>query len=486
MNRSAHSHFNPWVALVVVCAAQFMVVLDATVVNVALPSIQADLHVSDSSLQWIVNAYTLLFGGFLLLGGRAADLIGRRTLFVAGVVVFSVASLISGLATSEEMLIVARGLQGLGGAMLSPAALAVITTSFSEGAERTKALSVWAAIASGGSAAGLLLGGVLTELLSWEWIFFINVPIGVLTVIAGMRFVPNSRVESVAARRHFDIAGAVSVTAGLVVLVYTIVKAEAWGWGSVETLGFGALAIALLAAFIWIEQRSPAPLVRLGLFRMRSLAVANGTFLIVAGGLFAMFFFASLYLQNVLGYDALTTGLAFLPVTAGIAIGATIAQQLVQRIGVRPVVLTGMTVAALGLAELAATTSVDGSYVGVLAGLLPMSIGMGATFVPLTLVATTNVAPDDAGLASGVFNTSQQVGGALGLAILSTLATDRTANLLADGVGQQEALVEGFQLAFIVAAGLIALGAVIMGVLLRKSDVEKIESGEADAIPVGA
>jgi predicted MFS family arabinose efflux permease len=226
--------------------------------------------------------------------------------------------------------------------------------------------------------------------------------------------------------------------------------------------------------------------VRLGLFRMRSLAVANGTFLIVAGGLFAMFFFASLYLQNVLGYDALTTGLAFLPVTAGIAIGATIAQQLVQRIGVLPVVLTGMTVAALGLAELAATTSVDGSYVGVLAGLLPMSIGMGATFVPLTLVATTNVAPDDAGLASGVFNTSQQVGGALGLAILSTLATDRTANLLADGVGQQEALVEGFQLAFIVAAGLIALGAVIMGVLLRKSDVEKIESGEADAIPVGA
>jgi EmrB/QacA subfamily drug resistance transporter len=486
MNRSAHSHFNPWLALVVVCAAQFMVVLDATVVNVALPSIQADLHVSDSSLQWIVNAYTLLFGGFLLLGGRAADLIGRRTLFVAGVVVFSVASLINGLATSEEMLIAARGLQGLGGAMLSPAALAVITTSFAEGSERTKALSVWAAIASGGSAAGLLLGGILTEALSWEWIFFINVPIGVLTVLAALRFVPNSRVESAAARRHFDLAGAVSVTAGLVILVYAIVKAEAWGWGSVETLGFGALAIALLAAFIWIEQRSPAPLVRLGLFKMRSLAVANGAFLIVAGGLFAMFFFASLYLQNVLGYDALTTGLAFLPVTAGIAIGATIAQQLVQRVGVRPVLLTGMTVAALGLGELAATTSVDGTYLGVLAGLLPMSIGMGATFVPLTLVATTNVAPDDAGLASGVFNTSQQVGGALGLAILSTLANDRTANLLAGGTGQQEALVEGFQLAFIVAAGLIAVGAVIIALLLRKSDVEKIEAGEADAIPVGA
>jgi EmrB/QacA subfamily drug resistance transporter len=485
MDRGSHSYFNPWLALVVVCLGQFMVVLDATIVNVALPSIQADLHISDDSLQWLVNAYALLFGGFLLLGGRAADLIGRRTLFVAGVVLFSTASLANALAGSEGMLIAGRGIQGLGGALLSPAALAVITTSFEEGSERTKALSVWAAIASGGSAAGLLLGGVLVDALSWEWIFFVNVPIGVGIVFAALRLVPNSRVT--AAKRHFDVAGAVSVTAGLVLLVYAIVKAPAWGWGSASTLGLGALAAALLGSFIAIELRSPAPLVRLGLFRLRSLAIANGTFLIIVGGLFAMFFFASLYLQNILHYSPLTTGLAFLPVTAGIMIGATIAQQLIQRIGVRPVMLTGMTVAAAGLAVLVATTKVDGGYLGVLGGLLPMSIGMGATFVPMTLVATTNVDADDAGLASGIFNTAQQVGGALGLAVLSTLATNRSTNFLAHlGVAptqaqQQAAQVEGFQLAFIAAAVLMALGVVIVGVLLRHRDVERIEAG--DAVP---
>ncbi len=292
-----------------------MVVLDATIVNVALPSIQADLQISDGSLQWIVNAYTLLFGGFLLLGGRAADLLGRRTLFIAGVVVFSVASFVNALASSQEMLIAARGLQGLGGALLSPAALAVITTSFAEGRDRTRALSAWAAIASGGSAAGLLLGGVLVEFLSWEWIFFVNVPIGVALVFAALRFVPDSRVEGGA--RHFDITGAVSVTAGLVLLVYTIVQAESWGWGSAVDARARSLALLLLGAFIAIERRSPAPLVRLDLFKLRSLATANGVFLLVIGGLFAMFFFASLYLQGVLGYSALTTGLAFLPVTAG-------------------------------------------------------------------------------------------------------------------------------------------------------------------------
>ena len=489
MNRSGPSHFNPWLALVVVCLGQFMVVLDATIVNVALPSIQADLRISDDSLQWIVNAYTLLFGGFLLLGGRAADLIGRRTLFIAGVTVFSVASFLNALAGSQEMLIAARGLQGLGGALLSPAALAVITTSFEEGAARTRALSVWAAIASGGSAAGLLLGGVLVQALSWEWIFFVNVPIGVAIAIAALRLVPNSRVE--AGTRHFDLAGAASVTAGLVLLVYAIVQAEDWGWGSASTLGLGALALALLASFVAIERRSPAPLVRLELFRLRSLATANGVFLLVVGGLFAMFFFASLYLQNVLGYSALTTGLAFLPVTAGIMIGATLAQQLIARIGVRPVMVTGMAVAAAGLGVLAATTAVGGSYLGVLGGLLPMSIGMGATFVPMTLVATTNVEADDAGLASGIFNTSQQVGGALGLAILSTLASDRTARFLGDLGGaptaaqQQQALVEGFQLAFVVAAALIAVGAVLVATLLRRRDVARIESGAVgDAVPV--
>jgi EmrB/QacA subfamily drug resistance transporter len=478
---------NPWLALIVVCMGQFMVVLDATVVNVALPSIQADLGFTDSSLQWVVNAYTLFFGGFLLLGGRMADLIGRRTLFLAGIGVFSVASLLSGLAQSEEMLIGARALQGLGGALLSPAALAVITTTFEEGSDRTKALSAWAAIASGGSAAGLLLGGVLTELLSWEWIFFINVPIGIGIVFAALRFVPNSRVAG--GTRHFDVAGAVSVTAGLVLLVYAIVKAQDWGWGSGDTLALAALAFALLAAFVWIEGRSPSPLVRLSLFRMRSLAVANGVFLLIIGGLFAMFFFASLYLQNILGYSALTTGVAFLPVTAGIMIGAMAAQQLVRRVGVLAVMRTGMLVSAAGLGVLAATTSVDGSYLGVLAGLLPMSIGMGATFVSLTLVATTGVEADDAGLASGVFNTAQQVGGALGLAVLSTLANERTAGILADLTGaptvaqQQAAAVEGFQLAFIAAAGLMGIGVVLITVLLRRSDVARIDSGEAVPVP---
>ena len=488
MNRSDHSHFNPWLALVVVCLGQFMVVLDATIVNVALPSIKADLGISQANLQWIVNAYTLLFGGFLLLGGRAADLFGRRNLFIAGATVFSVASLVNGFASSEEMLIGARAAQGLGAALMSPAALAVITTSFAEGAERTKALSIWAAIASGGSAVGLLLGGILTEALSWEWIFFINVPIGVAIVFAALRLVPNSKVEG--GSRHFDLVGAVSVTAGLLVLVYAIVKAQDWGWGSSSTLGLAALAAALLGAFIWIESRSPFPLVRLSLFRLRSLAVGNAAFLIVVGGLFAMFFFASLYLQGILGYSALTTGFAFLPVTVGIAMGAFTAQQLVPKFGVRPVLLTGLSVAALGLTLLGFATQVDGSYLGVLGGLFPMSVGMGAVFVTLTLVATTGVDESDAGLASGIFNTSQQVGGALGLAILSTLANERTTGILADLTGQptqaqaQSALVEGFQLAFFVAAGLLAVGALILGLLLRQRDVARIDAG--DAVPVPA
>jgi len=403
------------------------------------------------------------------------------------VTVFSGASLVNGLASSEEMLISARALQGLGGALMSPAALAVITTTFSEGSERTKALSIWAAIASGGSAVGLLLGGILTEALSWEWIFFINVPIGVGIVIAALRLVPNSRVEG--GNRHFDVAGAVSVTAGLLVLVYAIVKAEDWGWGSGSTLGLAAVALVLLGAFIAIEHRSPFPLMRLGLFRLRSLAVANGVFLLVVGGLFAMFFFASLYLQNILAYSAITTGFAFLPVTAGIMMGAVAAQQLTQKVGVRPVMLTGLVLAAIGLTMLGLTTEVGGSYLGVLSGLFPMAVGMGATFVSLTLVATTNVDEDDAGLASGIFNTSQQVGGALGLAILSTLANDRTSGLLADLAGQptqaqaQGALVEGFQLAFFVGAGLIAVGALLLGALLRRRDVSRIDAGDVVAVP---
>ena len=328
---------------------------------------------------------------------------------------------------------------------------------------------------------------MLTQALSWEWIFFINVPIGVAIVFASLRLVPNSRVEG--RPRHFDVAGAISVTAGLIILVFAIVKAQDWGWGSASTLGLAAVALAVLAAFIWIERRSPFPLVRLGLFRLRSLAIANGVLLIVVGGLFAFFFLATLYMQDILGYSPLVTGVAFLPFTAGILIGATIAQQLIPRVGVRRVVVTGLVVAAAGLAVLALTTSVDGTYLGVLVGLFPLSVGMGATFVSLTLVATTNVEADDAGLASGIFNTSQQIGGALGLAVLSTLANDRTASVLSGlnaaptPAQQQTALVDGYQLAFIVAAALLGAGAVLLAALLRRRDVQRVDAGDAVAVP---
>ena len=467
----------------IVCLAQFMVVLDATVVNVALPSIQADLGFSAANLQWVINGYTLVFGGFLLLGGRAGDLFGRRRLFLWGVAIFSAASLLNGLATSDTWLVAARALQGLGGALVSPAALSIITTTFAEGEDRTKALGVWSAIAAGGGAFGLLLGGILTDLLSWEWIFFVNVPIGIATAALAIRYVPESR----AALRTggVDLPGAVTVTAGLVVLVYAIVKAEDFGWGSAKTLGLAAIAFALLAAFVVIERSSRAPLIRLGIFRVRSLAGANTVLLLVVGGLFAFFFFASLYVQQILGYSPLEAGLAFLPVTVGIGLGAGIAQQLVKRIGVRTTAVVGMLIAAFGL-YLFAGVSVDGTYLSdVLPAVIPQSIGMGLFFVPITLIATTNVADEDAGLASGLFNTAQQVGGALGLAVLSTLAADKSANVLAElghrasRTEQVDAMLDGFQVAFTAAAILVAFGAVLLMLLIRKSDVANVDPAAA-------
>jgi EmrB/QacA subfamily drug resistance transporter len=477
---------NRWLVLVIVCLAQFMVILDATVVNVALPSIQRDLGFTGASLQWVINGYTLIFGGFLLLGGRAGDLFGRRRLFLIGVAIFSLASLLNGLATSDTWLVATRGLQGLGGALVSPAALSIITTTFEEGEDRTKALGVWSAIAAGGGAFGLLLGGILTDLLSWEWIFFVNVPIGLATAVLALRYVPESR----AARRSggVDLPGAVTVTAGLVVLVYAIVKAEDFGWGSARTLGLAAIAFALLATFVVIERHSAAPLIRLGIFRVRSLAAANSVLLLVVGGLFAFFFFSSLYVQQILGYSPLEAGLAFLPVTVGIGLGAGIAQQLVKRIGVRTTGAIGMLIAAFGL-YLFSGVSVDGTYLSdVLPAVIPQSIGMGLFFVPITLIATTNVADEDAGLASGLFNTSQQVGGALGLAVLSTLAADKSTSQLAE-LGHRpsqleaaNALLDGFQVAFTAAAILVAFGAVLLMVLVRKRDVANIDP-EATPLP---
>ncbi len=478
MAKSTHGHaVNPWLVLVVVCFAQFMVVLDATIVNVALPSIQQDLDLTPQNLQWIVNAYTLVFGGFLLLGGRMADLIGRKRLFIAGTVIFAGASLVNALATSGEMLIIARGFQGLGGALTSPAALSIITTTFDEGPDRTKALSVWGAIAAGGAAFGLLLGGILTDTLDWRWNFIINVPIGLAVIAAALRFVPESRHET--ETRHFDVAGAVTVTGGLMVLVYAIVKAQEWGWTSLETFAWFGGAIALLAGFVAIELRSPQPLVRLSFFNKRWISVANMTMFVVAGGMFGMFYFASLYVQQILGYNPLQAGAAFLPVSAGIMVGAGLSQQLIGRFGVKPVVMPGLALSSIGLIILASTTAVDGTYLQLLAGLLPMSLGMGMTFVPMTLVATAGVEPVDAGLASGLFNTSQQVGGALGLAILATVAVNTT------GAGQTPAaVVDGFQAAFVVAAGLMVVGLALVTLGLRRREISEIHIGEAAPVPV--
>jgi EmrB/QacA subfamily drug resistance transporter len=405
---------------------------------------------------------------------------------MAGVAIFTVASLINGLAQSSGMLIAGRALQGLGGALVSPAALSIITTTFVEPGERTKALGVWSGIAAGGAAFGLLLGGILTDLLSWEWIFFVNVPVGLLALAAAIRFVPESRAEG--AHRAFDLAGAVSVTSGLVVLVYAIVKAQQNGWGSGSTLGLLALAAALLIAFVAIERRSAAPLVRLSIFRIRSITVANVSMLLVASGMFSMFFFASIYTQEVLGFSPLKAGLAFLPTTAGIMVGAAVAQQLIGRIGVRAVAVTGVSLATLGMVLLTGI-SADGSYVGdLLIGLLPLAFGMGLTFVPITLLGTSNVGPEDAGLASGLFNTSQQVGGALGLAVLSTLAAHKTSSALAGGGAssahdQLVALVDGYQLAFTGAAILLGTAAVLLLVLLRPRDVTAID---VEAMPAPA
>ncbi len=470
---------NPWIVLVIVGLAQFMVILDATIVNVALPSIQRGLHFSTDSLQWVVNAYTLSFGGFLLLGGRAADLFGRKRLFMAGIVLFSAASLLNGLAGSATTLVVGRTLQGLGGALVSPAALSVLTTSFREGRERTLALGVWSAIAVGGGAVGLLLGGVLTDLLSWQWVFFVNVPVGVGALLLALRFVPESRAPG--ERRGIDILGAVSVTAGLMLLVYALVNAQQAGWISTQTLVLGALAAALIAAFIVVETRLQHPLVRLDIFRLRSLSSANLAMLLAAAGMFAMFFFASIYVQEVLGYNPLRAGLAFLPITAGIVVAAGLAQQLIKRFGVRAVGVAGMAIAAAGLFMLS-RIPVAGTYAGdLLPGLMTMSFGMGLTFVPITLVATTNVDAADAGLASGLLNTSQQIGGALGLAVLSTLAANATSSALSGmhsvptAVQRVSALVSGFHVAFLVGAFLLLAGSVVLAVLVRRADVARID-----------
>jgi EmrB/QacA subfamily drug resistance transporter len=464
---SRHST-NPWVVLVIICLAQFMVILDATIVNVALPHIQASLGFTEASLQWVINAYTLVFAGFLLLGGRAGDLLGRKRLFLVGLVIFTTASLLDGISTSSGMLIGFRALQGLGAALISPAALSIISTTFAEGKERARALGVWAAIAIGGSAVGLVLGGALTQSFSWRWIFFVNVPVGILTFLAALRLVPESKDEH--AHQGYDLAGAVTVTGGLMVLVYGLVRSASHGWGSAQTVVSFVVAFVLLAAFVAIEQRSAEPLVRLSIFRVRSLLTANVAMFLAFSGMFAMFFFNSLYIQKVLGFGPLKAGISFLPFTAGVMLSAGLASSFAPRLGVRPVAAAGMVLTVVGMI-LFARMPVDGSYAtDVLPGMIIGSLGMGAIFMPLTLVATTGLEDEDQGLASGLFNTSQQVGGALGLAILTTIAAGHTAG------SSPAAQVHGFHYAFAGAGVLVALSLVVMLSLLRKHHVARIEA----------
>jgi EmrB/QacA subfamily drug resistance transporter len=473
---SRHST-NPWVVLVIVCLAQFMVVLDATIVNVALVRIQSGLHFSEASLQWVVNAYTLVFAGFLLLGGRVGDLLGRKRFFMIGLVIFTTASFLNGIAQTSGMLIGFRALQGLGAALISPAALSIISTTFAEGKERSRALGVWAAIAIGGSAFGLVLGGWLTQSFSWRWIFFVNVPVGIIAFFAAARFVPESKDEHV--HKGYDLAGAMTVTGGLMLLVYGLVNSAEHGWSSTVSIVSFVVAAALLVGFVLIEQRSAEPLVRLSIFRVRSLTTANLSMFLAFSGMFAMFFFNTLYIQKVLGFDPLKTGLAFLPFTAGIMLSAGLASNFAPRIGVRPVAVVGMLLTIGGLL-LFSRMPVDGSYASdVLPGMLLSSLGMGAIFMPLTLIATTGLKNEDQGLASGLFNTSQQVGGALGLAILTTIAVGHTSD-----PKQLSSLVAGWQAAFFGAAVLVTLSLVVFVALLRKRHVAAIEADvEAETEP---
>jgi EmrB/QacA subfamily drug resistance transporter len=461
-----------WWALALLCMTQFMVVLDASIVNIALPSIGEDVGISQENLSWVVNGYVLTFGGFLLLGGRMADLLGRRRIFMAGLVIVAVASLFAGFAPNEGTLIAARAAQGLGAAIIAPAALSIVTTIFRDGSERTKALGAWGAVAGSGGAAGVLLGGVLTDGLGWEWVMWVNVPVALIVLALTPQLIPESRSES--QTRHFDLAGAVTVTAGLSLLVYAIVDAESAGWGSTQTIGLLALAVALLGVFTAIELRSHAPLVPFRIFSKRTLTGANAVGLMVGGSLFAMFFFITLYMQQVLDYSPIKAGLSYLPLALAIIISAGVASQLVTRIGFKPVLAVGLVLIAAGLVWFS-QISVDGGFAtDILGPSLLAAVGLGFAFVTTTIAAVSGIQDHEQGLASGLINTSQQIGGALGLAVLATIANSRTDSVVRDAGGDPaalpRALVEGFQSAFLGAAVIAVIGLVLTFVLIRSRD----------------
>jgi EmrB/QacA subfamily drug resistance transporter len=477
MTAGGVAHERRWIALILLCAAQFVVVLDAAIVNVALPTIGNALKFTESNLPWVVNAYVLTFGGFLLLGGRMADLLGRRRVFMGGLVLFALASLAGGLAASAGQLVAARAVQGLGAAILSPAALSIVTTTFRDGAERNKALGVWGAVAGSGGAAGVLLGGVLTDGLGWEWVLWVNVPIGIAAAAIAPSLIAESRSD--ADTRHFDFAGAVSVTAGLSLLVYALVDANSAGWGSGQTIGLLIISVLLIGAFVLIERRSRAPLVPFSIFRLRTLTGANVVGLMVGASLFSMFFFISLYMQQVLGYSAIKAGLSYLPLAITIILSAGIASQLVTKVGFKQVLVAGMVFITAGLVWFS-QVSVHGGFVSdILGPSLLAAVGLGLAFVPVTIAAVSGVADRDAGLASGLINTNQQIGGALGLAVLAAVSISVTGSSRSPAV-----LTSGFHDAFLTGAGFAVLGLLATLLLIRGSDSRAhVELGRVEMRP---
>jgi EmrB/QacA subfamily drug resistance transporter len=453
-----------WLALAVLAVAQFMVFLDETVVNVALPSIKGDLGFSQSSLAWVVNAYILMFGGLLLLGGRLADLFGRRRVFLIGTAIFGVASLVDGLAGSEAMLLGARAVQGVGAALATPAALSLVVALFPVGPERTKALSMWGALSGLGFAVGILLGGVITEIASWRWVFLINVPFAVATFAVVPRLLAESRV----AGRGFDLPGAAAVTAGMTTLVYAVLEVSNYGWRSVEThAGFGA-AFVLLGTFVFIQRRSAAPLIPPGFLHRRATLVPNVLQLLLGASLISTFFLLTLYLQQVLGYTPLEAGLAYLPLAAAVGSATAVAQRMMPRFGARPIAAAGLGIASVGLVVLS-RAPVAGDYLtDVLPALLPLGFGAGLSFISITTAALGRVDEDAAGLASGLLSTSAQIAGALAIAILVALASQRTGDLIGAGSAPLAAQVGGFQLAFMITAGVAQAASLVATFALPK------------------
>jgi EmrB/QacA subfamily drug resistance transporter len=484
--RAAGSQPDPrrWIALAVIVAAQFMVVLDVAIVNVALPSIRTDLHFSQESLQWVITAYSIFFGGILLLGGRLADLLGRRRLFMAGLALFTVSSLLDGLAWSEGSLIAFRSLQGLGAALVSPAALSILTTTFREGRERNLALGIWGAASGSGGAAGVLLGGALTSALSWSWIFFINVPVGALVLGLTPWLLRESRADL--RHRNFDFAGAATITGGLMLLVYAMTRATQHGWVTAETIGLLAAAVALVGGFFAVEMRSKAPLLPLRIFRLRTLTGSNVSGLLMGGAIFSQFFLLTLYMQEVLHYSAIKTGVAYIGLTLSIIVFSAASQALVTRIGVRRVLPVGLALSTVALL-LFARLPVHGHYfTDLFPAFLVSGIGLALAFVPMSIGALTGVSQADAGVASGLINTNQQIGGAIGVAAVTTIATTFTAHYVDGHAGATAfngaALTHGFQIAFYALAGLAALGAALAAALLESNppaaETEIVGEGE--------